>query len=300
MNNFNYKKTCDKCKKKINIGNFNKHACLNDDDKIIIQNLYVNQNLTFKDIVNKGYRNGVVKLALKGKKRSASLATKLARKSHSESFKWSDASKKQMSKHMKRLYKDGKIKRWNISRRNKSYAEQKFYDFLISKNYKYEDDFFTEFPFGLFRADFYFPKKSLVIEIDGKQHKNRKENDKRKDEFINSKNICVFRIIWRAMCHDSKEQFYDIEQILMKPDRQIMIQFTEAQLKKLNQLDEYKTQKSKNLQLKKQQILNRRLQDVNVIEKKRGWMSRLSIKWGVSCTQVRRFLKLNNLIEVHA
>jgi group I intron endonuclease len=42
-------------------------------------------------------------------------------------------------------------------------------------------------------------------------------------------------------------------------------------------------------------ILNQRIQDYNIIEKKWGYISKLAIKWDISHTQVRRFLKQNSL-----
>jgi len=42
-------------------------------------------------------------------------------------------------------------------------------------------------------------------------------------------------------------------------------------------------------------VLNQRIQDYNNTEKKWGYISKLAGKWNISHTQVRRFLKQNNL-----
>lgn len=42
-------------------------------------------------------------------------------------------------------------------------------------------------------------------------------------------------------------------------------------------------------------ILNQRIQDYNSTEKKHGYISKLAKQWDISHTQVRRFLKQNNL-----
>ena len=49
-------------------------------------------------------------------------------------------------------------------------------------------------PIGNYIADFYCPKKKLVIEIDGWTHDDKYEYDKKRDEYMKSLGINVLRI----------------------------------------------------------------------------------------------------------
>ena len=48
--------------------------------------------------------------------------------------------------------------------------------------------------------DFYFPEKKINLEIDGNQHRlnDRIISDRRRDEFLKSNGIRVFRIKWTS------------------------------------------------------------------------------------------------------
>ena len=49
-------------------------------------------------------------------------------------------------------------------------------------------------PIGNYIADFYCPKKKLVIEVDGWTHDDKYEYDKSRDEYMKSLGIKVLRI----------------------------------------------------------------------------------------------------------
>ena len=53
-----------------------------------------------------------------------------------------------------------------------------------------------DFKINRFFGDFVFVDKKIVLEIDGKQHKERVEQDKKRDEIINKEGYKVIRIDW--------------------------------------------------------------------------------------------------------
>jgi very-short-patch-repair endonuclease len=210
--------------------------------------------------------------------------------------------KKKISKTLKKLIKNKKIKRWNIKRKNKSYAENFFYQFLINNGFKYKNDFFTEFPFSLYRADFFFPRKKLVIEIDGQQHleKERRLSDLKKDKHLSNLGIKVFRISWLNIFHNSKESFNEILKVLntTKNTNLLIKNFTKKQIKLLKHLTKIKKQLKKikikkriETQKKKNQKREKYITDLKHIKIKRGFIAKLSKKWDLSHTQIRRILK---------
>lgn len=75
----------------------------------------------------------------------------------------------------------------NRGRHKKSYLEESFENWLLSHNYH---NFIPEHKIKnthekkVYYADFYFPDKNLIIELDGSQHKNTIEKDQQRDEYI--------------------------------------------------------------------------------------------------------------------
>ena len=173
-----------------------------------IRRLY-DLGLSFKEIWSKGFLPNTIHFALKGKMRTTSEAIKLAHKNKPYLFKWSLESKLKLSNIMKKaIYKGWK---------KKSYSEEFFEKFLININLKKNKDFYRETPFEKFRADFYFPKIKLVIEIDGRQHQylNRQRSDREKDKLLIQKyNLEVFRITWHELYVDTKSKLQMIEKII--------------------------------------------------------------------------------------
>jgi len=54
--------------------------------------------------------------------------------------------------------------------------------------------FRRQVPFGPFIVDFYEPARRLVVELDGDSHINRGEYDRARQVWLESRNLCVFRI----------------------------------------------------------------------------------------------------------
>lgn len=97
----------------------------------------------------------------------------------------------------KRIINEGRFVGWK-TRNIKSYAETFWHNVLQNNNIEYISEHFLDKKYFL---DFYIIKNGIEIdlEIDGKQHKSRKEHDKMRDEYIKSKNIIVYRIEWNEI-----------------------------------------------------------------------------------------------------
>jgi very-short-patch-repair endonuclease len=107
----------------------------------------------------------------------------------------------QIKNSMKIAFKEGRISGWK-SRKIKSYAEIYFINVL--KNLKIFNKCEVEYIVkhekqSNYFLDFYFPEKKINLEIDGAQHKflDRNESDKKRDLFLNTLGIKVFRIEWK-------------------------------------------------------------------------------------------------------
>ena len=73
-----------------------------------------------------------------------------------------------------------------------SWAEKTVMTIFDERKIEYKRDFKINRFFG----DFVFVDKKIVLEIDGKQHKERVEQDKKRDEIINKEGYKVIRIDW--------------------------------------------------------------------------------------------------------
>ncbi len=84
-----------------------------------------------------------------------------------------------------------------------SFPEQFFIKVLNNNNIKFEHNFpINKKDLGLnepysYFLDFYLADKKIDLEIDGKQHKERKEHDDRRDEVLINNGYSVYRIKWK-------------------------------------------------------------------------------------------------------
>lgn len=99
----------------------------------------------------------------------------------------------------------------NRGRHKKSWMESSFGNWL---NQHGITDYITEQPFKrkditkTYFADFYFPQRKLVIELDGTQHNNTKEYDAERDNYIISKySIEIIRIGYKEYQSGSRIDF---------------------------------------------------------------------------------------------
>ena len=105
------------------------------------------------------------------------------------------------------LIKEGKFKGWQ-SRNITSYPEKFWKEVLDNNDIKYEFNFPIKQDNNLYNyfLDFYINinNRKIDLEIDGKQHKytNRQESDIKRDIYIKSKGIEVYRIEWNEINSD--------------------------------------------------------------------------------------------------
>lgn len=120
----------------------------------------------------------------------------------------SDNSKKVM----KERIKSGKHTGW-ATRNITSYPEQFFIKVLNNNNIKFEHNYCvkqkelgvdTKYNYFL---DFYIGDKKIDLEIDGKQHKYRKEHDYERDRLLINGGYIIYRIIWKNINTDNGKQY---------------------------------------------------------------------------------------------
>ena len=78
------------------------------------------------------------------------------------------------------------------NRKNETKPENKLWNEVLRRKqtgYK----FIRQKPIDRFVVDFYCSKLSLVIEVDGESHENKKERDKSRDDFLKSCGINTIR-----------------------------------------------------------------------------------------------------------
>lgn len=88
---------------------------------------------------------------------------------------------------------NGNLKKFARNLRNNMTKEERrlWYDFLK----KLTPQFYRQKTIGDYIVDFYCPTARLVIELDGSQHyeENGEAKDKRRDEYLQSLGLTVFR-----------------------------------------------------------------------------------------------------------
>jgi very-short-patch-repair endonuclease len=116
---------------------------------------------------------------------------------------------------MKERIDNGTHKGW-LSRNIESYPEKFFKGVLKNNNLdnKYifnhpinkRNDLNVDEPYNYF-LDFYFIDKKIVLEIDGSQHKYRKEHDNLRDERLLNVGIKTYRIKWKSITSEKGKEY---------------------------------------------------------------------------------------------
>lgn len=190
-------RTCYKCKRIFgNTGAVGNHLKVCKGSRIYDEIRDAYENYERISVLRKKYGKKIVSYAVDGLSRSKSIM-------------------------MKKAHEDGRSCSWS---KRRSYAESLFETFLINIGFKKDEDFSTQHPFSIYKADFYFENKELVIEVDGQQHfryKHQMDIDKRKNRHLNSLGIDVLRIEWKLLHNNAKFLFGIIEKciIMHKEDR---------------------------------------------------------------------------------
>lgn len=102
------------------------------------------------------------------------------------------------------LVKQGKHKGWT-SRNIISFPEKFWINVLNNNNIEYVHEYHF---YNKYFLDFYLNKNGAEIdlEIDGKQHNSRIEEDKERDNFIKSKNLIVYRVKWNSVTNEKGKE----------------------------------------------------------------------------------------------
>lgn len=106
-----------------------------------------------------------------------------------------------ISKSMKKAIKEGRAKGWSSlprHKRKRSYPEL-FFEKVINQEFT-DKEYVYEHPVSIYSIDFAWLHKKRAIEIDGGQHKYRKELDKKKDVLLVQNGWTVLRIDWSDLC----------------------------------------------------------------------------------------------------
>jgi hypothetical protein len=108
--------------------------------------------------------------------------------------------------------KNGLHRGW-ITRNVISYPEKFFIEVLDNNNIKYIHNYpVAKKDLGLddnynYFLDFYIEDKKIDLEIDGKQHKRRKEHDDVRDKLLRKNGYIVYRIRWRNINSEKGKQY---------------------------------------------------------------------------------------------
>ncbi|MDO8641473.1 MAG: DUF559 domain-containing protein [Nitrosarchaeum sp.] len=192
---FDNKYICKKCNKSFNSGNLKRHTCLinNDDDIKQVYDLYMS-GLSSRDILAKGFSGQLIKIALRGRRRTLSQSLSLHHKQHPCSNelrqKFRDLRLKYMNEHKG-------IPRWRESHAIMSYPEKIFADIIKRNKLTEKYDIIREYCIFPYYADFAFLNIQLDVEVDGSQHwrsENRKANDRKRDSILVQQGWRLYRI----------------------------------------------------------------------------------------------------------
>lgn len=124
--------------------------------------------------------------------------------------------REKISKMMKERVENGSHKGW-LTRNIISYPEKFFINVLDNNNLKYEHNkVIKQKDLGInnmsnYFLDFYFDDKRIDLEIDGNQHKYRKEHDNLRDELLENNGIHVYRIKWLNPINEINKDYLKIE-----------------------------------------------------------------------------------------
>jgi very-short-patch-repair endonuclease len=118
-----------------------------------------------------------------------------------------ESAREKISKRVQERLQNGTFSGWKSRKdKNPSYPEQYFIDLFNNENIK---EWERDYKVGRWFIDFAFINKKLALEIDGKQHKERKEQDKIKDNYLQKNGWNIFRIKWfNPINEKNKENLY--------------------------------------------------------------------------------------------
>ena len=104
---------------------------------------------------------------------------------------------------------------------------------------------------GHYIVDFYFPGRRLIVEIDGAYHKNRKEYDETRENWLKNRGFIILRFTDEQVAQDGK---YCAEQILHEPVTENNKKWSYVRIKELNGIKLAKKKQKTNAYYAKQKV----------------------------------------------
>lgn len=105
--------------------------------------------------------------------------------------------------------------RANALRKAGNFAEVVFWKQVRNKEF-WQLDFDRQSVIGNYIVDFYAKSLGLVIEIDGESHNEKEEYDAKRDEFMISISIRIFRISKLRVLHDLENVMIELEDYIIQ------------------------------------------------------------------------------------
>lgn len=221
-----------------------------------------------------------------------------------KSHKMDNKTKLKISKSMKKLSKEGKLKGWstNKDKNRRSYPE-KFFIKLMEMNNLFEKYTIKEkLPFGKYFLDFAFLEIKSDVEIDGQQHFVTEEamlHDEKRDKYTLNKGWKVYRITWLELKNNPKKEIEKLKIWLKDNSNRYHKYNVEEVLEKLKKPEP----KFKHINGDKKEKLKDIILKNDVDFSKKGWIKKISVvvekEIGLNgCKNMYRWIK-NNMTDFH-
>lgn len=198
-------KFCSSIRKNNNSLKSHEIRCNKNPDRLITPFL----DPEFQKTKNGNISNMYIKAKKYGYEYTISEETREKLRKSSKDNTHSEYTRKKISESMKKAHSEGRA--WNIGKsrwNNEPSYPEKFFANVIANEF-IDKSYQTEFPIGIYSADFCWVHLKKVIEIDGEQHYRSKENidrDLRKNQYLADQGFKILRIRWKDMFHNTKEK----------------------------------------------------------------------------------------------
>ena len=105
--------------------------------------------------------------------------------------------------------------RAKVLRKAGNYSEVVFWQ-QIHKGKFHKIDFDRQRIIGNFIVDFYVKALGLVIEIDGKSHNDKEEYDEKRESFLMSLGLLIFKTTTICVLHDLENVMEELEEFIIE------------------------------------------------------------------------------------
>lgn len=107
------------------------------------------------------------------------------------------------------------VHRAKALRKAGNYPEVVFWKQVRNKTF-WNIDFDRQRIIGNYIVDFYVKPLGLIVEIDGESHNNKEEYDEKREAFLKSLGLKVFRTSNYKMLHDTDNVMKNLEQFIIE------------------------------------------------------------------------------------